>query len=173
MHFRPATTSDAFDIAAIHTRNWQLHYRGAMTDHYLDKEAPAERGLFWKERLTERSGEILTIVAHDADRLTGFCCIEPDVHPEDGYYLDNLHVVPEAKGQGVGKALMQKSAALLLKERPDGRIYLWVLSGNTDAIGFYDHLRARRGRLETLLLAGNQVEALMMWWPLSEVAGWT
>ena len=172
MHFRPAIASDASAIAAIHTRSWQLHYRGAMTDQYLDHEASAERDHFWAIRLTDHYDKIQTIVAHKDKQLTGFCCIEPDIHPEDGYYLDNLHVIPEAKGKGIGKSLMQKSAALLSRERPDGRIYLWVLAGNTGAIGFYNHLGARQGRTEMLSLAGNKVKALMMWWPLSEMAGW-
>jgi hypothetical protein len=41
-----------------------------------------------------------------------------------------------------------------------------------DAISFYYHLDARQGRSEILSLAGNKVEALMMWWSLSEMAGW-
>lgn len=45
----------------------------------------------------------------------------------------------------------------------DGRTYLWVLAGNADAIGFLRHLGARQGRSEILSLAGNEVEALMMW----------
>lgn len=172
MNYRLAESSDAPAIAAIHARSWQLHYRGAMTDHYLDHEAPAERNRFWQKRLAENMGDIQTIVTYDKDQLTGFCCLEPDVHPEDGYYLDNLHVIPSAKGKGIGKALMQKSAEQLLNKRPDGRIYLWVLTRNHDAIGFYDYLGGRRGRLEMLSLAGNEVEALMMWWPLSEMAAW-
>jgi ribosomal protein S18 acetylase RimI-like enzyme len=172
MHFRPAKASDASSIAAIHTRSWQLHYRGAMSDQYPNHEASAERDRFWTVRLTDHQGQIQTIVAYNSKQLTGFCCLEPDIHPKDGYYLDNLHVIPEATGKGIGKSLMQKSAALLLQERPDGRIYLWVLADNTDAISFYYHLDARQGRSGILSLAGNKVEALMMWWPLSEMAGW-
>jgi ribosomal protein S18 acetylase RimI-like enzyme len=172
MLFRLATTSDASPIAAIHASSWQRHYRGAMSDHYLDHEASAERDQFWNTRFADHSDQMQTIVAYNDKQLTGFCCLEPDLHPQDGYYLDNLHVIPEAKGKGVGKMLMQKSAALLLKERSDGRIYLWVLADNTDAIGFYNYLGARQGRSEMLSLAGNKVEALMMWWPLSEMAGW-
>jgi hypothetical protein len=59
-----------------------------------------------------------------------------------------------------------------LQERPDERIYLRVFADNTDTISFYYHLDARQGRSEILSLAGNKVKAPMMWWPLSEMAGW-
>ncbi len=172
MLFRPATIKDASAIAAIHTLNWQLHYREVLPDSYLDEVAPSERDTFWKTRLRQQVDKIQTIVAHDEQRITGFCCLETTLDLEAGYYLDNLHVIPEAKGRGVGKALMQKSAALLLQEKPDHKIYLWVLTGNTDAIGFYNHLGARQGRLEMISLAGNDAEALLLWWPLSEMALW-
>jgi|GEM_PF-6336708 hypothetical protein len=46
MHFRPAKASDAYSIAAIHTRSWPLHYGSAMSDQYLNHEASAKRDRF-------------------------------------------------------------------------------------------------------------------------------
>lgn len=170
MNFRLATAADASAIAALHTLNWQLHYRGALSDEYLDHQAAEERDQFWEKRLRENEGETQTIVAHDEGGIVGFCCLETEVKTVDGYYLDNLHVAPNAAGLGVGKALMQESAYRLLQDHPDDKIYLWVLTGNKKALGFYDHLGAQHGRLEMISLAGNEVEALLLWWPLSEMA---
>ena len=50
----------------------------------------------------------------------------------DGDDLDQLYVVPEAAGQGIGSMLVDLAKAL----RPDG-LALWVFQSNTDALRFY------------------------------------
>jgi hypothetical protein len=170
---RPAHPTDAAAIAALHTLSWQLNYRAAMPDRYLDEEAPAERLAFWTDRLAKSPATTETTLAINADGdLIGFCCLEPDAHPADGYYLNNLHVAATTQGTGVGKRLMRAAAARLLTSRPDGDIFLWVLTSNARAIRFYDYLGATRGRSETLTLVGNSVPAIMMRWRLSEMAAW-
>lgn len=171
--FRIAQLADAPAIAALHTTSWQLNYRAAMSDRYLDEEAAAERLAFWTARLADTATTAETTLAIGANGdLLGFCCVEPDAHPADGYYLNNLHVAAATQGTGLGKKLMQTAAARLLESRADGTIFLWVLVSNVRAIGFYDHLGAVRGRTETLTLAGNSVSAIMMRWRLSEMAAW-
>lgn len=59
-----------------------------------------------------------------------------------GIYLEDLFVVPEARGKGVGKALLSRLAALAI-ERDCARLEWWVLDWNTPAIDFYRALGAR------------------------------
>ena len=59
-----------------------------------------------------------------------------------GIYLEDLFVVPEARGMGVGKALLAELARLAV-ERGCGRVEWAVLDWNAPAIGFYDSLGAR------------------------------
>lgn len=59
-----------------------------------------------------------------------------------GLYLEDLFVVPEARGKGVGKALLSRLAALAI-ERDCARLEWWVLDWNTPAIDFYRSLGAR------------------------------
>jgi GNAT superfamily N-acetyltransferase len=59
-----------------------------------------------------------------------------------GIYLEDLFVRPEARGAGLGKALLAHLAALAV-ERGCARLEWSVLDWNTPAIGFYEKLGAR------------------------------
>ncbi len=59
-----------------------------------------------------------------------------------GIYLEDLFVRPEARGSGLGKALLARLAALAL-ERDCARLEWSVLDWNAPAIGFYQALGAR------------------------------
>jgi GNAT superfamily N-acetyltransferase len=59
-----------------------------------------------------------------------------------GIYLEDLFVRPEARGCGLGKALLAHLAALAV-ERGCARLEWSVLDWNAPAIGFYERLGAR------------------------------
>jgi GNAT superfamily N-acetyltransferase len=59
-----------------------------------------------------------------------------------GIYLEDLFVRPEARGSGLGKALLKRLAALAV-ERDCARLEWWVLDWNTPSIGFYKALGAK------------------------------
>jgi len=59
-----------------------------------------------------------------------------------GIYLEDLFVRPEARGSGLGKALLSHLAALVI-ERDCARLEWSVLDWNAPAIGFYQALGAR------------------------------
>lgn len=59
-----------------------------------------------------------------------------------GIYLEDLFVRPEARGSGLGKALLSRLAALAV-ERDCARLEWSVLDWNEPAIGFYQNLGAR------------------------------
>lgn len=59
-----------------------------------------------------------------------------------GIYLEDLFVKPEARGSGLGKALLSHLAALAV-ERDCARLEWSVLDWNAPAIGFYKSLGAK------------------------------
>lgn len=59
-----------------------------------------------------------------------------------GLYLEDLFVVPEHRGAGLGRALLARLAAIAV-ERGCGRFEWTVLDWNTPAIGFYEAMGAR------------------------------
>ena len=58
-----------------------------------------------------------------------------------GIYLEDLYVLPESRGHGVGKALLKQLAKLAV-ERGCARLEWSVLDWNTPAIEFYKSLGA-------------------------------
>ncbi len=58
-----------------------------------------------------------------------------------GLYLEDLFVMPEVRGPGVGKAILQRLAALAV-ERGCGRLEWWCLDWNEPSIAFYRSLGA-------------------------------
>lgn len=58
-----------------------------------------------------------------------------------GIYLEDLFVLPEYRGHGIGKALLTQLAQIAI-ERDCGRLEWSVLDWNESAIGFYQRMGA-------------------------------
>ena len=58
-----------------------------------------------------------------------------------GLYLEDLYVSPEYRGNGYGKAILKKLAAIAV-ERKCGRLEWWCLDWNKSSIDFYLSLSA-------------------------------
>jgi len=58
-----------------------------------------------------------------------------------GLYLEDLYVLPEHRGKGYGKAILQKLASIAV-ERGCGRLEWWCLDWNRPSIDFYRSLGA-------------------------------
>ncbi|MEM8750129.1 MAG: GNAT family N-acetyltransferase [Pseudomonadota bacterium] len=78
------------------------------------------------------------LVALDGDTVVGHVY----GFPQDGFYIDRLHVKPTRKGQGIGRPLIDA----VIARRPHGeRLWLDVLLGNDQAMGFYGRVGFTRG----------------------------
>jgi len=58
-----------------------------------------------------------------------------------GLYLEDLFVLPEFRGQGIGKSILAKLASIA-KERGYGRFEWWCLDWNKPSIDFYKAMGA-------------------------------
>jgi GNAT superfamily N-acetyltransferase len=77
-----------------------------------------------------------------------------------GMYLEDLFVLPEHRGRGVGRALLAYLAHLAI-ERGCGRLEWAVLNWNQEAIRFYERLGARPNSEWTVYrLTGEPLQAL-------------
>jgi GNAT superfamily N-acetyltransferase len=126
-------------IAALHAASWRATYRGIFSDAYLDYEVDAERLRHWQKHVPELSagvGEIF-LATIGADPV-GFTCVEIGPEKELGAYVDNLHVLPISRGQGVGKLLLD-AAARWAEKKSVAQLYLHVFEDNLKARQFYAH----------------------------------
>lgn len=144
INYRVADQNDQDRIALLHAASWQRHYRGIMSDEFLDHKVILDRSEVWKKRFKLMSPEMFIIVAESDDKLIGFVCTFLNQDSQYGSYLDNLHVLSEHQGTGIGKALMKQTAEWVHSKRPNSPLYLWVLEQNTQAINMYLHLGAQK-----------------------------
>jgi GNAT superfamily N-acetyltransferase len=85
------------------------------------------------------------VLADDDGRPVGFALFFHNFSTflgRPGIYLEDLFVLPEQRGQGIGRMLLEHLARLAV-ERGCGRLEWAVLDWNRDAIQFYERLGAR------------------------------
>lgn len=79
---------------------------------------------------------------------------------QPGLYLEDLFVLPEMRGKGIGKALLKHLAQIAVRENCYGLRWM-VLEWNEPAIKFYERLGAEiLGDWETMLLMGDALTKL-------------
>ncbi|MDP4026537.1 GNAT family N-acetyltransferase [Methylobacterium sp. NEAU 140] len=134
---RMATAADEALIAQIQTTSWRSAYRDILHPDYLSDQIEEDRITFWAERLRRKSsGELIIIVVFDGDPV-GFVCAVGDEEERWGTLVDNLHVLPECKGRGLGALLLKSAARWSLKRYPGAGLYLWCFEENLPARRFY------------------------------------
>jgi GNAT superfamily N-acetyltransferase len=87
-------------------------------------------------------GEV--IIADDGGTPVGFALFFQNYSTflaQPGLYLEDLFVIPAARGRGVGKRLLEHLAQIAL-DRGYGRVEWAVLDWNAPAIGFYRRIGA-------------------------------
>jgi GNAT superfamily N-acetyltransferase len=88
------------------------------------------------------AGEV--VLAYSGDSPVGFALFFPTFSTfvgRQGLYLEDLFVVPEWRGRGVGKQLLAHVAAIA-ESRHCGRLEWTVLDWNESAIAFYRRMGA-------------------------------
>jgi hypothetical protein len=164
---REATQHDAAAIARLHADSWRSAYRGMLSDDYLDHRVYSERATLWQQRFSDRSEKpFFAILAEIDSDLAGFACVFPDQDPTYGAFLDNLHVVPQRTGHGMGGRLLAAVAERLLADEKRGGLYLWVIEQNARARRFY----SKAGALEVECVAlpmpdGSRQSEVRCYWP--------
>jgi GNAT superfamily N-acetyltransferase len=128
-----------------------------MEDQVTMTEERLAENLFGERRYAE------TLIAEDGGVPIGFALFFHNFSTflgRPGIYLEDLFVVPEQRGRGVGRALLKQLARLAV-ERGSGRLEWAVLDWNRDAIGFYERLGALPNSEWTVYrLAGEPLAAL-------------
>jgi ribosomal protein S18 acetylase RimI-like enzyme len=169
---RVAQPSDSADIASLHTESWRTAYRGLLSEKYLQGDIFSNRRRHWDERFRNPKPGQYAIVAEDeaADpaagpEIIGFACAFGNEDPKWGTLLDNLHVLPSLKRQGIGTQLTANIAAWCKQTCPARGMYLYVFEGNSPARKFYERLGGiDTGEVLWTAPDGNQVKERRFAW---------
>ena len=108
-----------------------------MADQVVTTEEQLEREVF------DRAGAQV-IFALEGETEVGFALYFHNFSTflgRRGLYLEDLFVLPEHRGKGYGKALLQRLAAIA-KEEGCGRFEWWCLDWNQPSIDFYKKMGA-------------------------------
>lgn len=172
IRYRTALPGDAEGVAALHARSWRESYRGAFTDAFLDGDLAGERLREWRRRLDDPRQDQFVLLALDGDRLVGFVCIYGDHDPDWGAFIDNLHVIAECKGLGIGRSLMTQAGTWLCLRYPRRRAYLWVLESNRAARSFYERIGGHNAGVSVMETHGSAIvrSCRYVWNDVSELA---
>ena len=133
--FRPAERADVPLILRF-IRDLAAYER--MADQVVADEATLEAWLFDRQK-----AEVLFAVLDGKE--VGFALFFHNFSTflgRAGIYLEDLFVLPDYRGRGVGKAILKRLAALAV-ERGCGRLEWWCLDWNAPSIAFYRSLGAR------------------------------
>ena len=134
VNIRPATPQDAALI---------LRFIRELAEFEREPDAvkATEEGLA-HALFDERSAE--AVIAEQEGKPMGFALFFHNFSTwtgRKGLYLEDLYVTPEARGSGVGTALLRHLAGIAL-DRDCGRFEWAVLDWNTPAIDFYTAMGA-------------------------------
>ena len=152
---RFATVEDAPAVAKIHCDSWRRHYRGMYSDRYLDGDLYGERLATWTKRLRGDGPVTFTLIAEAGGKPLGFGHVVLDADAKWGALVDNLHVIGDVQGKGIGSLLLEEIAKNVSERRPGSAIYLWVLELNEAAQGFYLSRGGTLGDIELSPAPGN------------------
>jgi len=154
LQIRPGELEDVPLIAELIrdlARYEKLEHEVVMTEEKLTD------GLFGERRYAE------TLIAENDGEPMGFALFFHSFSTflaQPGIYLEYLYVVPDQRGKGVGRALLERLAQLAV-DRGCGRLEWAVLDWNKDAIGFYERLGAKPNSDWTVYrLMGEPLRAL-------------
>ncbi len=152
----------SFRFAAREDTPLILSFIRALADYEKMADEVVATEELLEEQLFDRHGAEVIFALEDG-REVGFALFFHNFSTflgRRGLYLEDLYVLPECRGRGYGKALLQRLAQIA-RERGCGRLEWWCLDWNRPSIDFYLSLGAEPMSDWTVYrLAGETLEAL-------------
>lgn len=116
----------------VHWKSWQETYTGLIPAAFLAKQTLEKCQNIARQRPEN------TFVAELDGNIVGFSCYGSSRDAADANIGEvyAIYILKETQRLGLGRKLMDAAIAKLAGRSP---ITLWVLKGNDQAIGFYQH----------------------------------
>lgn len=139
MTIRRAGSGDAETVGRIHVESWNVAYRGIMPDEVIARTDLAYRTAFWAERIADPEWPVYLL--EEKGQAVAFCQMIATRDADDDAtrvgHITSLHVLPDRRGHGYGRALMDHVLAEF-RRRAFAQVTLWVLEENRSARAFYE-----------------------------------
>lgn len=163
---RSAAEADAASIAAVHVASWRDAYAHILAREFLNSSIEADRLTVWLQRLRDcPASQLIDIAVDSTGRVVAFVCAYRDFDPYWGSLLDNLHVLPQVRGQGIGEQLFRAVVRRLATNSGSG-LHLWVFEANAAGLRFYKRLGGRVvGKEGSRIPAAGGKVVLRVHWP--------
>lgn len=123
-------------LSELHTRSWQVAYRGIVPDAYLDALSAEKRLARWLERLPYTDNDQYAIMADGQIVGLSIQGASRDMDEQAGE-IEAFYLHPDAWGKGYAQPAMQL-ALERLQEAGFQTVILWVLEQNARARRFYE-----------------------------------
>ncbi|MET4122017.1 ribosomal protein S18 acetylase RimI-like enzyme [Bradyrhizobium sp. JR1.5] len=141
---RCGNKADVAQIATIHVASWRDTYARILDPKFLSDEIEACQFALWSARLCDRGvNQLVDVALGTSGRILGFICCYREFSPVWGSLVDNLHVVAEARAQGIGEKLFRSVVGQLSETNSKLGLYLWVFEANEAGLRFYKRLGGR------------------------------
>lgn len=137
IRIRLANIDDAIFMSVIHAESWKKAYQGLLPDEYL-KGIKDDR---WVNMIIRglKDKSMKAWVASAEEKIIACACIGDSRYPTYAHQLEliSIYVLPEYWHSGAGSLLMNKVLEYAA-ENDYNEVGLWVLTGNNQAIKFYE-----------------------------------
>jgi GNAT superfamily N-acetyltransferase len=139
---RQASSVDSHNIAELHILSWRNTYSEILPENYLTNKIVGERHDYWQHNLSDSNSDGFVLLIPGESLPLAFTSVRRDQEPGYDVLLDNLHVHPEFKSQGLGREILGATLDRLLLEGARS-LCLWVFDANLPTVRFYERLGGR------------------------------
>lgn len=140
MKIRPANERDVKSIASLYVHNHRTTYKNLLPAEYFESLTEAYAEKKWQSYIADKSNRVW--VAENEGCFIGFAASTADEELTNVWYLDSLHVCENARGIGVGTALI-KTVGRYAYEGGYEKMSICIVKGNDNAGSLYRKLGAR------------------------------
>ena len=147
---RGATGADSLAMGKVYCEAWKSAYDGIVPRDFLDRLTP-EMAAPPEDRISPEN----SLLYEENGCVKGLVNFGPsrDADSAGMAEIRSIYVLPGAWRGGVGRELFE-NAVEKLRKTGFTRMILWVLTDNSQARGFYEHMGMRPGRTRKITIAG-------------------
>lgn len=140
MVIREAVSSDIEKISEIYVKNHRETYSGLLSDNYFENLTSDYAKDKWSTYFYNEGSKIW--VVYNDDEFLGFAAGTEDKNLAETWYLDSLHIAENARGKGIGTALIKTMMKHAVKNGYSN-MSVCIVKGNDNAERLYKKLGAK------------------------------